>query len=103
MQSRLKVFNVILVFLVGSYATHIHAAALPQATGNSFAPGGSTNAVGTLQDSLITIQTYHEWALLEHGIHRPRSETIKALVNEGPFAAFATALIFGMFFDEAEY
>ena len=103
MQSRLKVFNVILVFLVGSYATHIHAAALPQATGNSFAPGGSANDVGLLQDNLITIQTYHEWALLEHGFQRRRSQTISALVNEGPFAAIATALVFSYFIDEDEY
>ncbi len=92
MQNKLKTFIAVVVFLMSSYSASVYSAALTQATDNSFAPGGSANDVTLLQDSLITIQGFNEWARLEHGFVRG-SVVIQALENEGPFAALAAAFL----------
>jgi hypothetical protein len=101
MQNKLKTFIAVVVFLMSSYSASVYSAALTQATDNSFAPGGSANDVTLLQDSLITIQGFNEWARLEHNFVR-KSVAIRTLENEGPFAAFAAAWLYGMTGDDED-
>ena len=105
MQSRLKVFNVILVFLVGSYATHIHAAALPKATGNSFCPGGSCNAA---VDQFSSANTILSFSRFHQDLHAQLQEERAAefLDKYGPFFLLHPEVnfeLYKMVSDEANY
>jgi len=95
MQNKLKLL-LALIFLMSSYSVSVYSAALTQATGNSFAPGGSTNAVGTLQDSLITIQGFSEWSNANYPIEY-ESTALHNQSSEGPFALLAQLLFAASF------
>jgi hypothetical protein len=79
---------------MSSYSASVYSVALPQAAGNSFAPGGSTNAVGTLQDSLITIHGFHDWSRANYP-NEQGSTALSELSNHGPFYVLMQLLIVG--------